>query len=157
MSSMSDKGTFFAEYLSGDNDAMRKRYVEYERRRRDKAMQKRNIAAIADFASNLFVTAARNKGARLVSPSINASSVAAKNFDAAQQRYLKAMIDYQGKIASDKIKGNDSIVKNKNHNLPGVVPLRARNYAADGGATRVGDITAKIKNIKTPVWHSNYK
>ena len=154
---MSSRGTLFTDYLAGASDDMRRRYVEYERKRRDRALLKRNIAAMADFASNILVTAARAKGARGVHPSVDASLSAAKGLESAQERYMKALIDYKGKIASEKIPisamGGSSAVPSAIQ----VQPLTERRYAADGGAARATDIVSKIKQIKNPVWHSNYK
>lgn len=76
---------------------------EYKKQLKE-AKRKRNVAACMDIAKGVLSIIARNKDVRYNVVPPPKSSSAAKAYDEAQERYRKALVDYNGKIASSELK-----------------------------------------------------
>lgn len=68
------------------------------------AAHRRNVAAIADFTKNLLALVAQNKGLRYNVVGVPRAGAANKQYEEAQERYRNALVDYEGKIATIKLK-----------------------------------------------------
>lgn len=129
-------------------DSARKEYA--------RAKQKRTMAAITDFATNLLSIMGYNKGVQYdVTPRPQSAAAAAK-FELAKERYLKTISDYGGAIAAAKLKagrsgGGDStpLIRPAHNSVPLPAPYRKKDSKGSE------DIISKIRNIQTPVWLIN--
>ena len=148
----------YNSYKYIDEGAMKEHYLAADREYK-KARQKRNAAAFADFATNLLSLVGHNKGMRYNVAGAPLAANAANNFDKAQERYRRALVDYKGAIAEKNLK--NSVAANQWGNFAPSKPkiltptsyIPANKYKPWMGFNAKGN----INNIKNPVWHINNK
>lgn len=145
---------------------------QYENKVR-RANRKRNVAAITDFAKNLFSVIGRNKGMRYDISGSPRAGTANSIYEEAQERYNKALLDYKGKIASlalnpaqhkkEQDKSSFSYMSNPLIDMPQRMfnfnlsqeketSVPAIDYT---GIQQHDNILSKIKNYKYSEWYSN--
>ena len=74
-----------------------------ENERLQQARQRRNVAAMVDFASNLLSLVGREKGVRYL-PVTNSVALHGNAYNAALQRYNESLNDYKGVIAGNMLR-----------------------------------------------------
>ena len=74
-----------------------------ENERLQQARQRRNVAAMVDFASNLLSLVGREKGVRYL-PVTNSMALHGNAYNAALQRYNESLNDYKGVIAGNMLR-----------------------------------------------------
>ena len=113
-----------SNYSGKDPDAMLN-YLKEARREYRRNERKRTAAAIVDFATNLLAQVGRSKGLRYDVVGRPVAGEVASRFDEAAERYRKAMIDYKGALATEKLKSNETEkpteVKSQETVMPAIV------------------------------------
>lgn len=152
------------EMINSDNKSWIRSIVD-ARMACKRADNRRNAAAIADFASNLLSLVARDKGMIYDVAGDGVSNVANEAFENTQELYRKAAsLDYRGRIAEKTFNNRDS-QERKSASFGNIIPSSAIPTFADQYAKSFkkikplkDDIVQKIKNVrKTPIWYSNKK
>lgn len=135
-----------------------------------RANRRRNVAAFADFTKNLLSLVAQNGTIRYNVTGKPRAGAANKEYEEAQERYRKAYIDYEGKIAAMQLKQNSptAAVKTIYNPLVGLSEKKLPNPFADKTATAqavsgfapahwASGFKPQNKISKIPYWHSNKK
>ncbi len=141
-----------------DEAAMKEQFLAADREYK-KARQKRNAAAFADFATNLLSIVGHNKGLRYNVAGSPLTANAASDFDKAQERYRRALVDYKGVIAENNLKKSIAVNKADLFVTPKPKFLTATSYtpANKYKPWMVNGKRGNINDIKIPVWHINNK
>lgn len=135
-----------------------------------RANRRRNVAAFADFTKNLLSLVAQNGTIRYNVTGKPRAGAANKEYEEAQERYRKAYIDYEGKIAAMQLKQNSptAAVKTIYNPLVGLSEKQLSNPFADKTAPAqavsgfapahwASGLKPQNKISKIPYWHSNKK
>ncbi len=144
---------------NGTSRAAGLNYLEKARKEYKAGERRRDVAAIVDFATNLLAQVGRNKGLRYKVAGRAATEGAVNEFEKAQERYRRALVDYKGAIASDNLK-NSSWWSDSTSSASGTLRLpeflkpQSRTPYKKGTYVPPGNIVRAIENIKTPVWYN---
>lgn len=133
-----------------------------------RANRRRNVAAFADFTKNLLSLVAQNGTIRYNVTGKPRAGVANKEYEEAQERYRKACIDYEGKMAALQLKQNTPAAKTAYNPLIDISKKQVPNPFANKTATTLpaSDFApaqwasgVKPQNAisKPPYWYSNKK
>ena len=152
---MNDWGELYNSYIENDSREMQQRYLDNEKKRLGRAKCQRDLSSIAAFASNVLAFAGNNMGGRYNIAPKKVQAAAGLKYAAAQERYRKAMRDYQGRIARSYI-GGGAVAQQGTGRVPAHLTLQ-KSSSATGGSLRGEDIVTKIKELKKPVWYQNNK
>ena len=121
------------------------------------ARRKRNMAAFADFATNLLSLVGRNKGLRYNVESRNLSPSASRAYGVAQERYRRALIDYKGIIAAENLKNRagENVAQGSVVLPPSIKFLKPTSHvpAQKHKPWEEKNIVDKIKDLRTPQWY----
>lgn len=134
--------------------------MEQARKEYKIAKQKRTMATMADFATNLISLLGQRKGLRYnVSGTPRAPQATAES-EKMRQYYLKTVLDYNGAIAADNLKnGNPAAVAIKEPPVPWqlqtAIPAAPMTFKKGYKESGSGLVLRDIRNIQTPVWHIN--
>ena len=121
----------------GFDSIMRQHYdnaVKREKKRVEEARRKKNVAAVVDFTSNLLSLIARGKGVRYPF-STNLMPEYKKMYDKAKERYGELLLDFNGKIAGGKLRGQRDRIGGLNLKFPASssgISLGGRFRLSDG-------------------------
>lgn len=133
-----------------------------------RANRRRNVAAFADFTKNLLSLVAQNGTIRYNVTGKPRAGVANKEYEEAQERYRKALVDYEGKMAALQLKQSAPVVKTAYNPLVDIskkqVPnpfasITATAQATSGFTPAQWASGVKPQNgiSKLPYWYSNKK
>ena len=156
---MIDWGAVCNSYLENDSKEMQQKYLDYEKKRLNRAKRQRDLSSMAAFASNLLAFAGNNMGVRYNIAPKQVQAAVGQKYAAAQERYRKALVDYQGRIAKGYIVGGKggggAAALQGTGRAP--APLTLQKSTPAPGNLWGEDITTKIKKLKKPVWYQNNK
>lgn len=133
-----------------------------------RANRRRNIAAFADFTKNLLSLVAQNGTIRYNVTGKPRAGVANKEYEEAQERYRKALVDYEGKIAALQLKQSAPAVKTAYNPLIDISKKQVPNPFASKTATAqtasgftpaqwASGVKPQSGISKLPYWYSNKK
>lgn len=152
---MNDWGELYSSYIENDSKEMLQKSLDYEKKRLGRAKRQRDLSSVAALVSNVLAFAGNNMGGRYNIAPKKVQAVAGLKYAAAQERYRKAMRDYQGRIAKSYI-GNGTVAQQGTGRVPAPLTLQ-KSTPAPVGRLRSEDIVTKIKELKKPVWYQNNK
>lgn len=134
--------------------------MEQARKEYKRAKQKRTMATMADFATNLLSLLGQRKGLRYNVSGTPRTPQAAAESEKMRQYYLKTVLDYNGAIAADNLKnGNPGAVATKEpparwqlQTGTSAAPFSFKKGYKESGS---GLVLRDIRSIQAPVWHIN--
>lgn len=133
-----------------------------------RANRRRNVAAFADFTKNLLSLVAQNGTIRYNVTGKPRAGVANKEYEEAQERYRKALVDYEGKMAALQLKQSAPVVKTAYNPLVDISKKQVPNPFASITATAqstsgftpaqwASGVKPQNGISKLPYWYSNKK